>query len=59
MLKQKSILQAGSQESVFYKLIDGLESVLKASTSGLEIIFEIRIKSVLKLTRSGAALLVS
>lgn len=34
MLKQKSILQAGSQESVFYKLIDGLESVLKASVSG-------------------------
>jgi len=30
----------------FYKLIDGLESVLKASTSGLEIIFEIRIKRV-------------
>jgi len=37
MLKQKSILQAGSQESIF----------------------EIRIKSVLKLTRRGAALLVS
>ena len=27
-------MQAGSQESVFYKLIDGLESALKASVSG-------------------------
>ena len=55
MLKQKSILQAGSQESVFYKLIDGLESALKASVSGFIKFLRIRARGYFK--QQDAALL--
>lgn len=58
MLKQKSILQAGSQESVFYKLIDGLESALKASVSGFIKFLRIRTRGRIKANKTRHYLLV-